>query len=347
MMNRRQLLQRAASGVPAFLAANICFADDPPAKTRMGITAASLANWASAKQPTPADFLAHCRELGAAGIQTSLRILTPQQAESLQRQAEEWEMYIEGSVKLPADRDDVARFDAEVRTAGDCGAQVLRTVALDGRRYETFHDAESFRQFAERSWRSLALAERVVAKRKVRLALENHKDWRIEELLAGLKRLDSEFVGVCVDTGNSIALLEDPLTVVEAYAPWAFSVHFKDMGVREYAEGFLLAEVPFGEGILALSKMTDVLRTARPEVRFNLEMITRDPLRVPCLTDGYWVTLAGLSGRELAHTLALVKDKGAREPLPAVSELTAEDRVRVEEENVHKCLAFARERLRI
>jgi sugar phosphate isomerase/epimerase len=313
----------------------------------MGITAASLANWAAAKQPTPAEFLAHCHELGAEGMQMSLRIMSPEQAAGLRLQADEWEMYVEGSVKLPADRDDVARFDAEVRTADDSGAKVLRTVALDGRRYETFHDLESFRQFAERAWRSLALAERVVAKRKVHLALENHKDWRVDELLAGLKRLDSEYVGVCVDTGNSIALLEDPWQVVEAYAAWAFSIHFKDMGVRECAEGFLLAEVPLGDGFLALDKIADMLRTARPEVRFSLEMITRDPLRVPCLTEGYWSTLAGLPGRELARTLAMVRDKAVEEPLPTVSELTAEDRVRVEEENVCKCLAFARERLHI
>lgn len=346
-MNRRKLLQGVVASVPAWLAWETSLADDQPTKTALGLTAASLANWAAVKQPSLAEFLARCRELGAAGMQTSLRILTPEQAAAIHREADEWDMYVEGSVKLPADRDDVARFDAEVRTAQDCGAKVLRTVALDGRRYETFHDVESFRQFAERAWRSLALAERVIAKRKVRLALENHKDWRVDELLAGLKRLDSEYVGVCVDTGNSIALLEDPGEVVDAYAAWAFSVHFKDMGVRECAEGFLLAEVPLGDGFLALDKIAGMLRTARPEVRFSLEMITRDPLRVPCLTEGYWSTLAGLPGRELARALAMVRGKAAEEPLPTVSELTVEDRVRVEEENVRKCLAFARERLHI
>src|SRR5207237_7029641 len=120
------------------------------------------------------------------------------------------------------------------------------------------------------------------------------KDWLIEELVGMLLRLSSQWVGVTVDTGNSVALLEDPLEVVRAYAPWALTTHVKDMGVQESADGFLLAEVPLGAGYLDLPEVVRVLRAARPAVRLNLEMITRDPLRVPCLTEKYWATLAGV-----------------------------------------------------
>ena len=40
-------------------------------------------------------------------------------------------------------------------------------------------------------------------------------------------------------------------------------------------------------------------------------MITRDPLKVPCLTEGYWVTFPDLPGRHLAHTLSLVREPPA------------------------------------
>jgi sugar phosphate isomerase/epimerase len=30
-------------------------------------------------------------------------------------------------------------------------------------------------------------------------------------MLEMLKRIDSEYVGVCIDTGNSFSLLEDPI----------------------------------------------------------------------------------------------------------------------------------------
>ena len=68
------------------------------------------------------------------------------------------------------------------------------------------------------------------------------------------------------------------------------------MGLEEYRQGFLLAEVPLGTGILDLPRVVRALRAARPEIRLNIEMITRDPLKVPCLTEGYWVTFADLPG---------------------------------------------------
>jgi sugar phosphate isomerase/epimerase len=251
-------------------------------------------------------------------------------------------MFVEGSSSLPRNPGDVDRFEAEIRTAQQVGATVVRTVMLGGRRYETFTAAEQFREFIDRSWKSLQLAEPVAARHGVRLAIENHKDFRVPELLAMLKRIDSPQVGVCVDTGNSMALLEDPMQVVEAYAPWAFSVHLKDMAVEPYDGGFLLAEVPLGQGILDLTKMVDVLRRARPEVQFTLEMITRDPLKIPCLSDPYWATLDDVSGRELVRTLTLVRTRAAKEPLPRIDGLPSQQRLRIEDDNVRKCLAYAR-----
>ena len=56
------------------------------------------------------------------------------------------------------------------------------------------------------------------------------------------------------------SLLEDPLLTLETLKPWIFSGHIKDMGVQPYAEGFLLSEVPFGEGFLDLKKMVEANR---------------------------------------------------------------------------------------
>jgi len=63
------------------------------------------------------------------------------------------------------------------------------------------------------------------------------------------------------------------------------------MAVQEYEEGFLLSEVPLGEGFLDLKKMVAILQKANPTIQFNLEMITRDTLKIPCLTPKYWATM--------------------------------------------------------
>jgi len=293
----------------------------------------------------PARFLDHARSLGAGGVQVGLGALDDAAADGLRDRALAASMYLEGIVSLPRDQADSVRFEAEIRTAKRAGALVVRTVMLSGRRYETFATAAAFHGAAEASTHALGLAAPVVARHDILLAVENHKDWRADELLAILKRVGNDHVGVCVDTGNSIALLEDPMEVVEALAPRAFSSHLKDMGLEEYRQGFLLAEVPLGAGILDLPRVIRTLRAARPEIRLNLEMITRDPLKVPCLSAGYWATFLDLPGRHLARALSLVRDHPPSQPLPRISALPREEQLRAEDENIRRCLTFSREKL--
>jgi 3-oxoisoapionate decarboxylase len=339
MLDRREML-----------AALIATALAPAKRTRLGIASFSYhlrlaAERADKKKPGLADpltFLEHCHQLGAGGVQLGLGVRDTAYIAKLRKQAEMLDMFLEGSIRLPQNRSDVERFTAEVRTTREAGANVLRTVLLSGRRYETFDTLAAFRKWAEGAWQSLSLAEPVVAKHDMRLAVENHKDWRAADLADLLKRLGSRHVGACIDTGNNIALLEYPLETVETLAPFAYSVHLKDMAVAEYEDGFLLSEVPLGEGFVDLKRIVAMLRKGRPGVRFSLEMITRDPLKVPCLTPKYWATFENLSGRHLAQTLAMVRKHKSPKPLPRVTGLSREEQIATEEDNIRKCLDFAR-----
>lgn len=293
----------------------------------------------------PITFLDYCQSLGAGGIQTSLGVRDDAYAERLRKRTIEHGMFVEASVRLPQDLKDVERFEDEVRTARACGAAVMRTVLLSGRRYEVFDSTEAFRTFANAGRRSLLLAKPIVERHGVRLAVENHKDFEAKPLLELLKAIDSPQIGICVDTGNNVALLEDPFEVVEALAPLAFTTHIKDLGVEEYSDGFLMSEVPLGTGFLDLRRILTTLRKAKPDVRFNLEMITRDPLRIPCLTRKYWVTLGHVSGRRLAEALALVRKHVARQPLPRIQALSQKEKLEREDENVRQSLRYAGEKL--
>jgi hypothetical protein len=120
------------------------------------------------------------------------------------------------------------------------------------------------------------------------------------------------------------------------------------MAVGEYADGFLAADVPLGQGIHDLPRMLGALRAAKPSIRLCLEMSTRDPLKVPVFTEKYWTTLKGVPGSDLARTLKRVREKGvAREKLPAVDSLPPADRVKLEEEAVAASLAYAADTLKI
>ena len=354
-VSRRQFMTACAAGpiVAGFASASA----DEPAKSatgaasksgRLGIVIHSYGIRRSHRPSRfgdPLVFLEYCRKLGAEGVQVSLGRGDDAYVGKINDAVQASGMYLEGIVGLPRGESDVARFNDELRTAKECGANVIRTVMLSGRRYETFDTAEAFKQFAARSWQSLVLAKPIVERHDVRLAVENHKDWRVPELLGILKRIDSPNIGVTLDTGNSIALLEEPHEVVEAYAPYTFTLHFKDMAVAEYEDGFLLSEVPLGTGFVDLARIIKLVRDKRPEANFNLEMITRDPLRVPCLGTKYWATFADLPAKELARTLAMVRDKAWKQPLPRISELSMDDKLAREDENVRASLAFAKSRL--
>lgn len=348
-MNRREFLAALPVAAGAFSRAE---AGPAPARCAMGLVIHSYG--IRSRRPLPPDFpsisqplafLEHAARVGAAGVQVRIPPAEPKELARLAERAERGRLHLEGIVSLPRDAKDVPRFTAELEAARRAGASVVRTVCLNGRRYETFDSAAAFDRFVQRSWASLRLAEPIARRTGVRLAVENHKDWRIDELLGILRKLDSEFVGVCLDTGNSIALLEDPHRVVEAYAPFTLTTHFKDMVVAEVDDGFLLSEVPLGSGFLDLPRIVAVLRKARPQVRFNLEMITRDPLRVPCLTERYWATLGSVPGRELAAALARIRRHRSRGDLPTVAGLGNAEQLRTEENNVRRSLDFARDRL--
>ena len=255
MTDRRRFLAASAA-----LFAGGVRADDRQ-KRRLGVVIHSYPIRSREKGfSDPSKFLDFCRERGAAGVQLPLGTRPADEARQLRALAEKHGMYLEGSVRPPKDKADVDRFGTEIKTAHECGATVVRTVMLGGRRYETFRTAKEYAAFADGALASLRLAEPVVARQKVTLAVENHKDFRTDELVGVMKLVSSEYVGVCVDTGNNLALLEVPQDTAAALAPWAVACHLKDMGVEESSDGFLLAEVQLGDGCLDLKGIAEALR---------------------------------------------------------------------------------------
>jgi 3-oxoisoapionate decarboxylase len=114
---------------------------------------------------------------------------------------------------LPRDANDVERFDAAVKACKDAGAYSLHA-AMTQRRYEEFDTFAAFKAKFEQCQRQIELAERVLAKRRLRRGIENHKGWRSAEQAAWLERVSSEWVGVHLDFGNNISLCGKPGAVL-------------------------------------------------------------------------------------------------------------------------------------
>jgi 3-oxoisoapionate decarboxylase len=338
MLTRRQVLAAACLS-PLGAQAQI-------SKSRMGgsPTAFSI----RAKSGQPFDIVEHCHSLGLSGAETGRPPATPESIRSLRQKLDAYNMRIVFNVPLPRGREDLETFDTGVKNAKEAGALAIHA-AMTPRRYEQFDAFDAFKKSFQQNQLSVSLAEPVLRKHRLRLAIENHKGWRAAEQADWMKRVGSEYVGVCFDFGNNISLCEPPAETFSLLGPLAVFCHIKDMAVQPYNDGFLLAEVPFGEGILNLSKMVQTLRARDPEILFCLEMITRDPLKIPVFTDKYWTTFddtySPLPGRDVAKILKLVQDNPPQKPLPKISALSKPDQVKAEDTYNQQCIDYARQHL--
>jgi sugar phosphate isomerase/epimerase len=284
-------------------------------------------------------FLEHAHSLGAGGVQINL--FGNEDLKKIRSRAEELGMFIEVMLPLPKTGGNTAAFEKTLQNAKALGATCART-ASGGRRYEVFQTWAEYDAWVKNSTAALDSALPLFEKYKIRVGLENHKDRTVDQLVALLKKYSSPYLGSCLDLGNNISVLDDPMDTIEKLLPFVVTTHIKDMGVASYKDGFLLSEVPLGEGFLDIPRLVSMIHSANPKAHFLLEMITRDPLEVPCLTNKYWATFPDRGGLYLAKTLRLVQEKGREaKALPHISHLSQDEQIKAEEDNVKKCMAYA------
>ncbi|MES1258581.1 MAG: TIM barrel protein, partial [Acidobacteriota bacterium] len=185
----------------------------------------------------PDEFIDYCHSLGLGGAEVRGGPPTdPAGIAKLKDKIQSYDMHLIFNIPLPRTEADLPAFDVAVKAAHDVGAFGLHA-AMTGRRYEEFQTLDAYQKSFEQNQKTVALAEPVLRRHKVRLALENHKGWRAVEQAAWMKRLSSEYVGVHFDFGNNVSFLEDPLFTLETLKPWIFSGHIKDMAVQPYDQG--------------------------------------------------------------------------------------------------------------
>jgi 3-oxoisoapionate decarboxylase len=291
-------------------------------------------------------FIDLCKSFGGDGCQMAFSQLASTDEgylKRLRRTLDDKGMFLELSLggNSLSDAGELARVASAAQQLGVTRARV----AINGRRYEEFSDLQKWKEFA-RHWQQVLLqAEPMLKQHKLTLGIENHKEWLADELAGMLKKASSPYLGACVDFGNNLALLEDSLQVAEKLAPYAVTTHLKDMAVAPSEEGFLLSEVPLGQGITPLAKIMEVLRRSRPDIRFCLEMITRDPLTVPYLDDKYWASHEKRDTARIEKFKSAVLSRAWTKPLPKFSGMSSPRMLAIEDDNIRRCVAYAKRTL--
>ena len=151
-----------------------------------------------------------------------------------------------GARKLTIDR-----LSAYLEIAGLLDSRLLRFI-IDGPDYTPAVDEviEIIRQ-----------ALPALEKNRVYLALENHDRFLTTAFVEIIEKVGSEWVGICLDTVNSMGAGEGLETVIERLGPLSVNFHVKEFTVKRiyHMMGFEIEGLPLGEGQLPLEKVLENL----------------------------------------------------------------------------------------
>jgi sugar phosphate isomerase/epimerase len=99
----------------------------------------------------------------------------------------------------------------------------------------------------------------------VRLAVENHIDYTSDECVELLDRVGSPYLGLNLDTGNFLRLLDDPVEGAKKLANRVYATHIKDLkpvkGLNATA-WYFFSSTPVGEGLVDNQTLAQILADA-------------------------------------------------------------------------------------
>ena len=137
------------------------------------------------------------------------------------------------------------------------GADIMRIVGSSFTWYREDH-----KEHLERLIPMYVEATKIAEDNGVKLAVENHSDYTIDEMLTILEAVDSPSFGINFDTGNCVRLLDDPVAGMEKLAPYVLSTHIKDVTLHPSAkptDWYYFCGVPVGFGIVEMEKIIEIL----------------------------------------------------------------------------------------
>ena len=176
----------------------------------------------------------------------------------------EWEDFLKKSKKYGIEVHmgcktlDPAVLERTLRQAMGIPSQTVRIVLEDGDKPPTPEQIDAF----------LDPAVRLAEKYGMRLALENHFDLSVRQLVSAARPFPPDLLGFCVDAANSLRRFEAVEEVFDCLGSRAYCFHLKDYKVTGSNVGFAVIGTPLGQGDLPLEWVLDEIfkRQEDPEI---------------------------------------------------------------------------------
>ena len=180
-----------------------------------------------------------------------------------------------------------------------------------------------------------------VADSGVKLAVENHGgDLQAREMKMMIEAVGADIMGVCLDSGNPVWMLEDPHMTLETLIPYAETSHVRDSAVWKVAEGIAVRWVNMGEGNVDIDGWIKKFIEAKPGMPIIFENLVSGNPRVHRIYDPkFWDNWRKMPAWELSRFLAIA-EKGTPKPAtPRPADKTAgQQRI----EDLEVCVRYTR-----
>lgn len=143
----------------------------------------------------------------------------------------------------------------------------------------------------------------------VKIAIENHGDLTARETRRLIEAAGADTVGACLDIGNPLWVLEDPLLTVEVLAPYIVSTHLRDSALYPHRYGAAFQWLALGDGTMPVREIFTKLRSVAPKSPLHLEIITGRPAQVLGYHEPeFWRPFQSLPAADFARFATLVKN---------------------------------------
>lgn len=143
------------------------------------------------------------------------------------------------------------------------------------------------------------------------IAVENHQDATTEDLLELAERTGySRAFGITLDTGNPLAVGQDPVEAASKLAHIIRHVHLKDYTIHFAPEGYRLVRCADGDGVVDFPAILAAVRANGHDVRPAIEIAAQATRTVPILEPGWWAEYPPRDSLDLLPALRILWEKG-------------------------------------
>lgn len=131
---------------------------------------------------------------------------------------------------------------------------------------------ECFLDDLERFSNELDTLEPVLCDFDVRVAIENHQDLDVKDLVKLCKRSPTNQRCITWDVGNSLATMRAPFQFAEMASEFIANVHFKDYRIARTREGIALIRTVLGEGVVTSLSLAKYIKQLPNVTNVSMEL---------------------------------------------------------------------------